>query len=78
MRAVGGVFDNFRHRHFKDEDCCFRRCDSMCCNDPFCRDEDFFHHDRDRFVFCVCWDRVRRCWVDLRTGFCVDLERRRL
>lgn len=77
MKAVGGVFDNFRNfKHFKDFDCCscaMKQCDGMCCNDPFCR-EDKFDHD-NRFVFCVCWDRLRRCWVNPRTGFCVDLKR---
>jgi hypothetical protein len=77
MRAVGGVFTEFRHHHFKNEDCCFRKCDGMCCNDPFCREDEDEDRD-DRFVFCVCFDRLRRCWVDLRTGFCVDINRLRL
>ena len=47
----------------------------MCCHDPFCHEHKF---DRNRFVFCVCWDRLRRCWVDPCTGFCVDLKKLRL
>lgn len=77
MSAVGGVFDN--HMHHKPFDCCdcaMRQCDGMCCNEPFCREHESDHHHR--YVFCVCWDRLRRCWVNPRTGLCVDLESLRL
>jgi hypothetical protein len=30
--------------------------------------------DKFRFPFCLCWDRLRRCWVNPHTGFCVDIK----
>jgi hypothetical protein len=68
-------------RKFRDHDCsAFNKCDGMCCNDPWCFEDDDDHdfiHD-NRFLFCVCWDRLRRCWVNPRTGLCVDIESLRL
>ena len=81
MRVMSGFEDLcFGHHHRHDsmhEGCCFNKCDSMCCNDPFCREHEEHHH-HNRFVFCVCWDRLRRCWVNPCTGMCVDINNLRL
>jgi len=55
------------------EDMCMgMKCDGMCCNDPWCQGKSW--GDKFRFPFCLCWDRLRRCWVNPHTGFCVDIK----
>ena len=48
------------------------RCDGPCCHDPWCFGKTWGDMFRPR-PFCLCWDPVRRCWFNPRTGLCVGI-----